>query len=351
MTHYSLKEKIGQLFMIGFEGSTLTRNAPIARDIVQRNLGGVILFDKLLSKKLTENNIISPSQVAELTSSLQELAEEKLLIAVDQEGGMVTRLKEQHGFKATPGAEELGNSADPEQTTQYGLQVARMLYSVGINFNLAPVIDLNAYRKNPIIGGYGRSFSDSPKIVFERAARWVNAHRQEGVLSCLKHFPGHGSSHSDSHLGFVDISATWKDIELQPYENFIASDYQEAVMVGHLFNTNFDKSYPATLSYATVHRILRKQLGFKGIIISDDMQMGAITNRYGLTDACCKAIAAGVDLLIIGNNLCYDPLILEKVQKEILKALKDRRLTEGRIEEAWSRVQRFKKLSFTTPEG
>lgn len=351
MIQYSLKEKIGQLFMLGFEGSTLSMNAPIVNDIVQRNLGGVILFDKLLSKKLSENNIISPLQVADLTSYLQDLTEEKLLIAVDQEGGMVARLKKQHGFPATPGAEELGNAADSEQTTQYSLQVARMLYSVGINFNLAPVIDLNVYRKNPIIGGYGRSFSDNPKIIFEHAGRWIRAHRQEGVLSCLKHFPGHGSSRSDSHLGFVDISATWNDIELQPYRDFIASNYREAIMVGHLFNCRFDNFDPATLSYATVHKILRSQLGFEGIIISDDMQMRAITDRYGLAEACCKAIAAGVDLLIIGNNLRYDPLILEKIQKEILRALNDGRLTEERIEEAWQRIQSFKNYFLQHQQG
>jgi len=330
--------------MIGFEGSTLSRNDPIARDIVQRNLGGVILFDKLLSKNLNDNNIISPTQIIALTSSLQSLTEDSLLIAVDQEGGLVARLKKQHGFPSTPGAEKLGNESDTRQTTLFSLQIARMLKSVGINFNLAPVIDLNVHQKNPIIGAYGRSFSNNPEIVFEHTARWVEAHRQEGVLSCLKHFPGHGSSRNDSHLGFVDISATWQDIELLPYRDFIAIDYQEAIMVGHLFNSHFDESLPATLSYSTVQGILRDRLGFKGIIISDDMQMRAITDRYGLADACCKAIAAGVDLLIIGNNLCYDPSILEKVQVEIIKALGDGRLTENRIDEAWGRIQRFKNL-------
>ena len=115
-------------------------------------------------------------------------------------------------------------------------------------------------------------------------------------------------------------------------------------MVGHLFNSRFDKSHPATLSYATLNGILRRQLGHKGVIVSDDMQMRAITDRYGLADSCCRAISAGVDLLIIGNNLCYDPHILEKAQAEILRALTDGKLTEERIEEAWSRIQHFKLL-------
>ncbi len=344
MTHHSIKEKIGQLFMIGFEGATLSKNDPVAVDIAERNLGGVVLFDTLLAKKCATNNIVSPTQVADLTSTLQDLAAGNLLIAVDQEGGRVARLKEQHGFPATPDAETLGRTGDPGETTRCSHQVARMLNSLGINFNLAPVVDLNVYRKNPIIGVYGRSFSSNPDIVFENTAGWIKAHGQEGVLSCLKHFPGHGSSRNDSHLGFVDISTTWNEIELQPYKDFIARGYEEAIMVGHLFNSRFDKSHPATLSYATLNGILRRQLGHKGVIVSDDMQMRAITDQYGLADSCCRAISAGVDLLIIGNNLCYDPHILERAQAEILRALTDGKLTEERIEEAWSRIQHFKLL-------
>jgi len=344
MSHQSISEKIGQLLLIGFEGTALSPDHPIVKDIIKRNLGGIILFDELLAKKMTTNNIVTPTQVAELTSSLQDLADGNLLIAVDQEGGMVTRLKEQHGFPSTPGAEALGNTADPEETTRCSRQVACMLSALGINFNLAPVVDLNIYKKNPIIGVYGRSFSEDPDIVFEKTARWVTAHRQEGLLSCLKHFPGHGSSHSDSHLGFVDISATWHETELRPYKDFIARGYREAIMVGHLFNSHLDELYPATLSHSTVHEILRSQLQYKGLIVSDDMQMRAITDRYGLAEACCKAISAGIDLLIIGNNICHDPQVLEKIQTKLLKAVNQGRLAVERVEDAWTRVQEFKLL-------
>ncbi len=344
MNHHAIAEKIGQLFLIGFEGAALSQNQPVATDIIKRNLGGIILFDKLLAKKMTSNNIMTLSQVTELTSSLQDLADGNLLIAVDQEGGMVTRLKEQHGFPSTPGAEALGNAADPEKTARCSRQVARMLSSIGINFNLAPVVDLNIYSKNPIIGAYGRSFSKNPDIVFDNAARWVAAHRQQGVLSCLKHFPGHGSSRSDSHLAFVDISATWHEAELQPYRDFIMGGYQEAIMVGHLFNSHLDEFNPATLSYPTIQGILRSQLKYEGLVVSDDMQMRAITDRYGLGEACCKAISAGIDLLIVGNNICHDPHIFEKIQEELLRAVEQGKLTTQRIEEAWSRVQKIKLL-------
>ena len=347
----STAEKIGQLFMIGFEGAALSSNDPIAMEIVDRNLGGVILFDRLLAKKLTTNNIVTQAQITDLTSSLQELAGGNLLVAVDQEGGMVTRLKEHHGFPTTPGAEILGSADDEELTNRCSKQVASMLNSLGINFNLAPVVDLNIYSKNPIIGAYGRSFSKEPDIVFENAAKWIAAHRQEGVLSCLKHFPGHGSSRSDSHLGFVDISATWEQKELQPYKDFIKDGYEEAIMVGHLFNSDLDDSYPATLSYPTVHEILRNKLRFRGLIVSDDMQMRAITDRYGLAEACCKAISAGIDLLIIGNNIFHDPHIFAKIQKELLKAVDMGTLAEERIDEAWTQVQKFKLLRRTHNES
>jgi len=344
MTHQSLKHKIGQLFIIGFEGATLSENNPVVTDIAEHHLGGVILFDRLLARKRSINNIISPDQVADLTAKLQGFAKGNLLIAVDQEGGRVARLDRQHGFPATPDAATLGRGGDPEQTGYYGGQVAEMLHSAGINFNLAPVVDLNVYPENPIIGTYGRSFSSNPDTVFKNTVKWLDAHRKKGVLSCLKHFPGHGSSIDDSHLGFVDISATWSEIELQPYKDLLARGYDEAIMVAHLFNSELDPTYPATLSHATLNGILRERLGHRGVIISDDMQMRAITDRYGLAESCCMAISAGVDLLIIGNNLNYEPGVLKKIVDSLLKAVSDGKLTQKRIEEAWRRVQQLKKL-------
>jgi len=344
MTHQSLEKKIGQLFIIGFEGAEVSEKDPVAADIVKQNLGGVILFDRLLAKKRAANNIISPFQVADLTANLQDLAGGNLLIAVDQEGGRVARLNGKHGFSATPDAATLGGRKDAGQTGYYGEQVAEMLHSAGINFNLAPVVDVNVYPENPIIGRFNRAFSDNPAAIFKNAVQWVSAHRRKGVLSCIKHFPGHGSSKNDSHLGFVDISATWSDIELQPYRDLLAWGYDEAIMVGHLFNSGLDASYPATLSYATLNGILRKRLGHRGVIISDDMQMRAITDRYGLAESCCMAISAGVDLLIIGNNLSYEPGVLRTMVDSLLKAVSDGKLTRERIEEAWQRVQQLKKL-------
>jgi beta-N-acetylhexosaminidase len=171
---------------------------------------------------------------------------------------------------------------------------------------------------------------------------WIREHRRRGILSCLKHFPGHGSSRTDSHLGFVDITETWREDELLPYQRLIHAGQAEAIMLGHLFHRNFDDQYPATLSRATIQTLVRRRLRFDGVIITDDMQMKAITGHYGLEDACCRALAAGVDLLVIGNNLVYDPQILSRVINAILTGLDQGTITEARVEEAWSRVHTLK---------
>lgn len=342
MTSTSLQQKIGQLFIIGFDGDHITADHPIARDISRNNLGGVILFDRLLAKSQKTNNIRSPEQLKSLISSLQQIAEDTLFVAVDQEGGRVSRFKEQNGFPVTPEAAELGRSVNVQRTAESGRQTAQMLISAGVNLNLAPVVDLNLFTENPIIGKHGRSFSVSGEEVANHARVWMEEHRRLGIISCLKHFPGHGSSRSDSHLGFVDITETWSEEELEPYQLLIDQGRADAVMLGHLVNRKFDDKYPATLSSTTIQSLLRKRLNFKGVIISDDMQMKAITNHYGLGEACCKSLAAGVDILIIGNNLDHDPDIFLKIRSEIIKGLDKGTITEERIDKAWNRVQKLK---------
>ncbi|NOR26712.1 MAG: glycoside hydrolase family 3 [Desulforhopalus sp.] len=343
MTNLSLEQKIGQLFILGFSGAMFRPDHPIVQDINKRNLGGVIIFDRFLAASRDTNNIVNAKQLSLLIASLQEQADEPLLVAVDQEGGQVNRFRKERGFPVTPAAMKLGKSSDLNLTIESAQQTARMLRNVGVNLNLAPVVDLNVYKENPIIGKYGRSFSADPAIVTAHSRAWIIEHRQQGILSCLKHFPGHGSSHTDSHLGFVDITKTWKDTELLPYQHLISENQADSIMLGHLFNRNFDDQYPATLSRATIQTLVRQRLQFEGVVISDDMQMKAITGHYGLEDACCKALAAGVDLLIIGNNLNYDPFILTKVRDAIFRGIDEGTITEAIIEEAWSRIQDLKK--------
>lgn len=344
--NHALAEKIGQLFMVGFTGHTIDTNHPLRRDLGEGALGGVILFDRFVAGKSDSHNIQSPGQVQDLTGSLQEMAGGRLLIAVDQEGGKVSRFAERRGFPVTPSAALLGSGADCQATIAAAKQTATMLRRAGVNLNLAPVVDLNRNPDNPIIGRHGRSFSDSAATVAAHAAAWIGEHRAQGIACCLKHFPGHGSSNEDSHLGLVDISRTWSEVELEPYQRLIDSGEVEAIMVGHLKNNQLDRHCPATLSAATLQNLLRKRLRFPGLVLSDDMQMQAITDLYGLEEACCRAIAAGIDLLVIGNNLAHDPMIFRTLHHNLLAATERGELSEERIDQAYSRLQTFKQLLF-----
>jgi beta-N-acetylhexosaminidase len=341
----NLEHKIGQLFLIGFQGDSIDISHPIVADIQQRNLGGVILFDRFLAGQdptQERNNIKSATQVKTLTSALQGLSRTPLLIAVDQEGGKVRRLKPELGFPATASGAELGQKNDTTLTTIHSATTADMLQALGINLNLAPVVDLNSFPENPVIGQLDRSFSAQPDRVIEHAGAWIKAHKQRGIISCLKHFPGHGSSRTDSHLGFTDISETWTEAELTPYRELIGSGTAEVIMTGHLFNKILDPIHPATLSPLIIGNILRQQLHFTGVVVSDDLQMKGITNLYGLEEAACLALAAGIDLLIIGNNLEYDPDILARVIPAVQRAIGRGAITEELIDNAYARVQRLK---------
>lgn len=347
-TAMELKNEIGQLFMFGFQGTALTDDSPIVEDLCKRNLGGVILFDKLLAKKKAENNIKSPSQLKALTASLQHYAQNPLLIAVDQEGGLVKRLKNETGFPETKSAQELGDTDDPTLTAIHASCTAASLKTVGINLNLAPCIDLNSNPENPVIGKLGRSFSKNPETVSRHAAIWINEHRKQKILTCLKHFPGHGSSRTDSHLGFTDISKTWDKNELLPFKNLIRQNLADCIMLGHLFQSKFDADYPTSLSSSMIQTVLRKDLAFNGLVITDDLQMRAITDRYGLAESVCLALAAGADMLIIGNNLDYDPLLLQKIIPVILTAIDGGKIPEKRIKQA---LQRVKRITTYLPKG
>ncbi len=338
-----LEKKIGQLIILGFKGGSIDQHHPIVADIRKRNLGGVILFDRLLARKKNRNNIVSPAQVKALTTSLQHYSSSPLLITIDQEGGLVRRLKSQSGFPETLSAENLGKEDDATLTAIHAACTACTLKLLGINFNLAPVVDVNVFPENPVIGKLQRSFSADPESIIRHAAIWIREHKKQNIFSCLKHFPGHGSSQTDSHLGFTDISRSWQPIELIPYERLIHKNLADSVMLGHLFHENFDREYPTSLSSAVIETLLRKKLGFQGPVLTDDLQMKAITDKYGLEESVCLALAAGVDMIIIGNNLEYDPKILKRIIPAVDRAIKDNKISENRIHTAWERVRKMKK--------
>lgn len=338
----SLNERLGQMLIVGFRGTQLADDHFILRDIRTHHLGGVILFDYDLESRTYGRNIASPQQLRKLTDRLRQKAQQPLLIAIDQEGGRVNRLSPRYGFPSTLSHEEFGRRDNPAGTTRRAAAQARTLKEAGINFNLAPVVDLRVNPDNPVIARYGRAFAANPDKVTAQARAYIAGHRQEGVLTCLKHFPGHGSSTTDSHLGFTDISNTWSRDELIPYRDLVATGFADAVMTAHVFNDQLDKELPATLSPRVINGLLRKELGFSGVILSDDLQMRAISAGHSLPEAVEKSVLAGVDILIFGNNLSYDEEIVPRVLSILHDMLRRGVIDEARIDDSWRRIQKLK---------
>lgn len=338
-----LLEKIASMLLVGFRGLTLEKGDEVVGDIRDRGVGGTILFDVESSGGGGERNIRNEAQVRYLVQQLHSLAPKRLLVSVDEEGGRVSRLKEKYGFASTLTARFLGERDDINLTGAHADHMAGLLSELGINWNHAPVVDLDVNPGNPAIGRYGRSFSADPEVVTRHALAVIEAHHRRGVMCTLKHFPGHGSSANDSHSGMVDISRTWTEKELEPYRNIIYQGKADAVMTAHVFHRRFDSEYPATMSQALITGLLREKLGFEGIVVSDDMQMGAIRKHYPLETAVKKVLEAGVDMMVFGNNLVYEPGIVERVTGMVLGWVEGGELKEGRIEESYRRIREFQR--------
>jgi beta-N-acetylhexosaminidase len=333
---------LGQMLLVGFRGLSVDDQHPIVADIRERHLGGVVLFTRDGPARSAVRNVQSPEQVRALTAALQSAANVPLLVAADQEGGLVSRLSPRHGFAASPSHQELGELGDEGMAAAAAAAMAQMLAQAGINLNLAPVVDLNTNPRNPIIARYGRSFGADPELVSRLAAVFILAHRAQGVLCCPKHFPGHGSSTADSHHGLADVTDTWAGEELQPYRDLIQAGLADSIMTAHVFNASLDPVHPATLSRLTIDGVLRGELGYDGVVVSDDMQMGAIRRHYGYEDAVLAAIAAGVDILAISNNVVYEEDVVSRTVHILWRAVEQGRISRGRIEQSYARIQRLK---------
>ena len=277
--------QIANMFVLGFEGTTLTRTSPIVRDVCEKGLGGVILFAK---------NVSSPSQLKALTAQLSQ-CRHKPLIAVDQEGGKVRRIR---FGQAYPRASQAGRMGTAKAKKIYNV-MAKELHDLGINYNLAPVADLAIEPKNYIIKKLGRSFGKDPKRVIQYNNVFINAMHRHRILTSLKHFPGHGSSLGDTHRGFVDVSRQHQPEELEPFGN----RYADSIMVAHVVCEPItEPGRPASLSPKAIS-ILRRH-NPQTVAITDDLQMGAIRKQFGsLSDIVRLAITAGDDLLLFGNQL------------------------------------------------
>ena len=339
----SLDVKIGQMLMLGFRGLVADEDLAIVDEIRRYHLGGVVLFDYDVPSNTPVRNVESAGQVRALITALQAAATIPLLVAVDQEGGSVARLKEAHGFPPTLSAQALGEANDLERTREAVGAIAQTLSGLGFNLNFAPVVDLNTNPDNPVIGRLERSFSADPAVVTEHALAFIRVHHEHGVLCTLKHFPGHGSSATDSHHGLVDVTNTWAPVELEPYTTLIKAGAVDAIMTAHVINAKLDPQYPATLSKPILTAVLRDRLGYDGVVFCDDIQMGAIREQYGFETAVEQAILAGVDMLIIANNTVYQEGIAIRAYEIIKQAVEDGRIGETRIDEAYRRIQALKR--------
>lgn len=341
----SLDEAIGEMLLVGFRGTEIDNTHHIWRDIRDYHVGSVILFDFDAPTGTRGRNIKSAEQVKSLCSQLHELSP-TLLIGIDQEGGRVSRLSTKYGFPNILSAQKSAEKG-LDTVRHYARLTAEMLHELGINLNFAPVADVNVNPACPVIGGIQRSFSADTDRVTQCCKIWIDEQRKAGVASCLKHFPGHGSAKGDTHKGLVDVTQTWQRRELAPYR--VLSDC-DMVMTAHVINRRLDPSgLPASLS-PRITSLLRDSLHFSGVIVTDDLAMGAIINEYSLEQTLRMALEAGADLLCLSNNGSngYDPGIVPTVVKIIKKLVADGTVDPNRIILSAQRIRKLKERLSTT---
>jgi beta-N-acetylhexosaminidase len=336
---------VAGLLVVGFRGAALDQAAWVRTAIAADGLGGVILFDR---DQLTGGlrNVVSPAQVRRLTRDLRAAAPDRgVIVAVDQEGGIVTRLSPAHGYAIVASEATIGRGT-AAGARSWAKALAGTLADAGINLNMAPVVDLDVNPTSPAIGALGRSFSANPDVVVAMATIEVDAHRVAGVRTTLKHFPGIGSSTGNTDFGVVDVSKTWSRTELEPFRRLVAAGRADVVMAGHVVNAKIDATRPASLSRATLD-VLRGDIGWKGPVVTDDLQAAAITQRFGADEALLLALETGNDLLLLANQQVYEPAVVRRAVTVITGAVAHGRIPASRIEEAWTRVQ----ATFPRPAG
>lgn len=330
-----IERMIAKMVILGFHGENINSNDEIYKNI-KDGLGGVILFDKDPTDKNKIKNVRDKEQLKKLTAQLQAVSKQKLLISIDQEGGIVQRLKSNAGFVDTPKANEIAKAGENFARQTYKT-LAKDLKESGINTDFAPVVDLAINKENKVIVTRGRSFGESSKEVIKYSSIFVEELKKQHVISVLKHFPGHGSSLADSHLGFVDISKTWSEKELEPYKYFIKNNKVDMIMSAHVFNDKLDKEYPATLSYNVNTNLLRYKLGFDGVLVSDDLQMYAISKHYTLKESLTLAINSGVNMLLFANQLAK-PITLDEIVDTVYKQILSEQISLETIINANKRI-------------
>jgi len=333
---YTLDAKIGQMLMFGFRGKDVNEEwvQAIHGQITQYNLGGILLLGY---------NVRSPQQIDSLMTYLHSAPHQfPVLFGIDQEGGSVQRLSKSKGFTGFPSAQKVADSLTVDEAYDLYRDLAKECKQYGFNYILAPVVDVNVNPECPVIGALGRSFSSNPAVVSSYAGAFVRAIDKEGLLSCLKHFPGHGSANTDSHQGLTDVTQTWQPYELDPYTSLIGQGLARSIMSAHIYHAGVDSIYPASLSYQHIQMKLRTDMNYHGVVISDDLQMGAINNYYSLEEIVIQAIKSGSDILIFSQYFNPDQNLPLQVINIIKNAIATGEISEERINESFNRIIKMK---------
>lgn len=335
-----IRHQIAQMILVGVKGQYASEDPELMASIRADRVGGILVFEKNLTTTNSEENM--RAMIAAFQNAHTRLP---LIVSIDQEGGKVNRLKEKYGFPASVTASFLGARNDLELTYEHGRRTGKTLQSLGINVNFAPVVDLCKNPNNPIIAKYGRCYSDDPQVVAQHAMQTIKGHHDFGVQTVIKHFPGHGSSHADTHEGMADVTQYWGPEELEPFRAIIDSGYCDAVMTAHIINYKLNPdSLPATLSQIVNRKILRGEMNFGGLIFSDDMMMKAISEHYGWEEAIDRAVNSGVDVLIFSNNIAgVDEQTIDEVYRVFELLIDQGRITPERLDESYQRIVAFKR--------
>ena len=338
-----LNRQIGQMIMVGFAGvgEKDAGVAAVRNELAEGVIGGVVLYPE---------NIRSAKQLKNLNSFLANAKSDPIpLIAVDQEGGLVQRLTRWNGYTNFPSARNVGRNpsySTPESVVRlYGI-MAHELADAGFNVNFGPVVDLSINDRNTVIVRRKRSYGADPVLVANLARDFIVAHREANILTVAKHFPGHGSSHADSHQRLADVSKTWREVELDPYRVLAKDGMLDMVMVGHLYHPEFSdgEMLPASLSARAMDELRDKAgVGFRGVIVSDDLEMGAVREKYSLQERVVRAVNAGTDLLVFSNVKSRDPELGAKIHAIMVNAVNDGTIPMARIEQAAGRIGLLKR--------
>ncbi len=324
----TLEEKIGQLVMVGVEGKTL--DSDIKELVVKHYVGGVILFKK---------NIKSATQAAAFINSIKEVNSVNKLpifISVDEEGGRITRMPDE--FRKIPSARDIGKKNDENLSYGIGSAIGNMIGQMGFNMDFAPVLDINSNPLNKVIDD--RASGSEPDIVKRLGVSTMKGIRSRNIIPVVKHFPGHGDTTVDSHMGLpvVDYDLErLQNFELIPFAEAIQND-ADAVMIAHILMKKIDEDYPASMSYKVVNDILRDNMGFKGVVVTDDLTMGAIEKNFNIDDAAVKSFNAGCDILLVCHG--YDKEL--RVIEALKRAVENGTISKKRIDESVYRIIELK---------